>query len=54
MSEMYGIVHQATHRFFGIDEAYKLVIDEIFGIGQFIAKCNYEYSRIFVVSVVPV
>ena len=29
MDEMYEIVHQATYRFFGIDEMYKLVMDEM-------------------------
>ena len=27
---MYEIVHQATYRFFGIDEMYKLVMDEMY------------------------
>ena len=29
MDEMYEIVHQAMYRFFGIDEMYKLVMDEM-------------------------
>ena len=52
MDEMYEIVHQATDRFFRIDELYKLVMDEIHEIGQFIAKFEYEYSRICTASVV--
>ena len=52
MDEMYEIVHQATYRFFGIDELYKLVMDEMYEIGQFIAKFEYEYSRICNASVV--
>ena len=46
MDEMYEIVHEAAYRFFGIDELCKLVMDEIYEIGQFIAKFEYEYSRI--------
>ena len=52
MDEMYEIVHQATYRFFGIDEQYKLVMDEMHKIGRFIAKFEYEYSRIFTALVV--
>ena len=52
MDEMYEIIHQATYRFFGIDKVYKLVMDQIYKIGRFIAKFEYEYSRICVVSVV--
>ena len=32
MDEMYEIVDQATYRDFGIDEMYKLVMDEMYGI----------------------
>ena len=32
MDEMYEIVDQATYRFFGIDEMYKLVMDEMYEI----------------------
>ena len=49
---MYEIVHQAMYRFFGIDELYKLVMDEMYEIGRFIAKFECEYSRICVVSVI--
>ena len=52
MDEMYELVHHATYRFFGIDELCKLVMDEMYEIGRFIAKFEYEYSRICVVSVV--
>ena len=53
MDEMYEIVHQATYRFFRIDEVYKLVMDEIDGwIFRNGLKFEYEYSRIYVVSVV--
>ena len=33
MDEIYEIVHQATNRFFEIDEMYKLVMDEMYEIG---------------------
>ena len=33
MDKMYENVHQATYRFFGMDEVYKLVMDEIYEIG---------------------
>ena len=52
MDGMYEIVHQAPYRFLGIDEVYKLVMDEMYEIGRFIAKFEYEYSRICIVSVV--
>ena len=52
MDEMYEIVDQVTYRFFGIDELYKLVMDEMYQIGWFIAKFEYAYSRICVTSVV--
>ena len=52
MDEMYEIVHQATYRLLGIDEVYKLVMDEIHEIGRPIAKFKYEYSGNCVVSVV--
>ena len=57
MDEMYEIVHQATYRFFGIDEMYKLVMDEMYEIFLIWVfwnwlKFEYEYSRIYVVSVV--
>ena len=32
MDEMYEIVHQATYRFFGIDEMYKLMMDKMYEI----------------------
>ena len=38
MDEMYELVHQATDRFLGIDEGYKLVMDEMYEIGRFIEK----------------
>ena len=34
----YPNIHQATYRFFGINEGYKLVMDEIHKIGKFIEK----------------
>ena len=50
MDEMYEIVHQATYRFFGNDEMYKLVMDEMYEIGWMWIfwnwlKFEYEYSR---------
>ena len=30
MDKMYEIVHQATYRFFGFDEMYKLVMDKMY------------------------
>ena len=41
--EMYEMVHQATYKLFGIDEVYKLLMDEMQEIGRFIAKFQYEY-----------
>ena len=32
MDEMHEIVHQAIYRFFGIDEMFKLVMDEMYEI----------------------
>ena len=57
MDEMYEIVHQAKYKFFGVDEMYKLVMDEMHEIGWIwifwtSLKFEYEYSRICVVSVV--
>ena len=57
MDEMYEIVDQATYRFFGIDEMYKLVMDEMYEIVWLWLFWNWlksecEYSRICVVSVV--
>ena len=54
MDEMYEIVHQVTYRFFGVDGLRKLMTDEMYEIGWFIAKFEYEYSnsRIYVVSIV--
>ena len=52
MDEMYEIAQQAKYMFLGVDEAYtKLVMDEMYKIGWFIAKSEYEYSKICVVSV---
>ena len=47
---MYKIVHQATCKFLGINEGYKLVMDEMYEIGRFIEKFEYEYSKICVIS----
>ena len=52
MDEMYETVHQATCRLLGIDEVYKLVMDEMHEIGRPFAKFQYEYSGNCVVSVV--
>ena len=57
MDEMDESVHQATYRFFGIDEMYKLVMDEMYKIGWIWIfwnwlKFEYEYSRICIVSTV--
>ena len=35
MDEIYEIVYQATYRFFGIDEMYKLVMDEMYEIVEY-------------------
>ena len=40
MGEMYEIVHQATYRFFGIDELYKLVLDEMYEIGRYLRSLS--------------
>ena len=50
MDKMYKIVHQATCKFLGINEGYKLVMDEMYEIGRFIEKFEYEYSKICVIS----
>ena len=52
MDEVYEIAHQAKYRFFGIDEVHKLVMDEMYEIGPFVAKSEYKYFRICIVSVV--
>ena len=52
MDEKYEIVHHTTYKFFGVDEVYNLVMDEMYEIGQFITKFKYEYYRIWVFSVV--
>ena len=57
MDKMYENVHQATYKLFGMDEVYKLVMDEIYEIGWIRIfwnwlKFEHEYSRICVVSVV--
>ena len=57
MDDKYEIVHQAMHRFFGVDEMYKLVMDEMYEIVWIWIfwnwlKSEYEYSRICVASVV--
>ena len=52
MDEMYKTVHQPRTGFWGIDEVHKLVMDEMYEIGRFIAKFEYEYSRTCAVSVV--
>ena len=52
IEEMYEMVHQATYKLFGIDEAYKLLMDEMQEIGRFIAKFQYEYCGNCGVSVV--
>ena len=49
---MYEIFHQATYRFFGIDELFKLVMDEMYGIGQFITSLTmntleFAFSQLF-------
>ena len=48
---MYQTVHQATYRFLGIDEVYKLAIDELYETGRLIAKFEYE-TRVGVVVLV--
>ena len=57
MDEMCKIVCQATYRVFGVDEMYKLVMDEMYeNVWIWIfwnwLKFEYEYSKICVVSVV--
>ena len=46
MDEINEIVHQATCRFFGIDEVYKLVMNEMYEIGRFIANSLRNLLRI--------
>ena len=38
MDEIYEIVDQVKYSFFGIDEVYKLVMEEMYKTGWFIAK----------------
>ena len=50
MDEIYEIVHQARYRFFGIDEMYKLVMDEMYEIGWIWIfwnwlKCEFAFSQ---------
>ena len=52
MDEMYEIAHQTKYRFLGSVKCRKLVMDEMYEIGQFLAEFEYEYCRICVVSVV--
>ena len=54
MDEMYEIVHQTTHRFLGIKEVYKLMMDEMDETGKPIAKFGYETRVVVVVLVVSV
>ena len=46
MDEINEIVHQATCGFFGIDEVYKLVMNEMYEIGRFIANLLRNLLRI--------
>ena len=45
------VIKQSTG-FSGLMICKKLVMDEMYEIGHFIAKFEYEYSRICVVSIV--
>ena len=54
MDEMYEIVHQTTHRFLGIEEVHKLMMDEMDKTGIPIAKFGYETRVVVVVLVVRV
>ena len=54
MDEMYEIVHQTTHRFLGIEEVYKLMMDEMDETGTPISKFGYETRVVVVVLVVRV
>ena len=52
MDETYEIAQQAKYRFWRSGKCTKLVVDEMYEIGQFLTKFEYEYCRICVVSVV--
>ena len=47
MDEMYEIVHQATYKFFGNDEMYKLVMDEICEIVLVVKPTLMSLFRLF-------
>ena len=49
MDEMYKIAQEGKYIYM---KCKKLVMDEMYEIGQFSANFEYEYSRICVVSVV--
>ena len=46
MDSISKISEQAKHSFFEIDEVYKLVMDEMYNIVQFIMNFEDEYSRV--------
>ena len=52
MDEMYETAQQAKYRFLGSEKCTKSLMDEMYEMGQFLAELEYEYCRIFVVSVV--
>ena len=52
MVKMYENFHQTMYSFLGIDELYKLMMNEMYETGHFIEKFKHEYSRICVASVV--
>ena len=49
--EMYEIIHQATYRFFGIEEVYKLMMDEMYETGRFIAQMKQLQQPFFRLTV---
>ena len=50
--ECMKLLSKPSTRFWGSMKCTKLVMDEMYEIGRFIANFEYEYSRICVVSVV--
>ena len=48
---MYEIIHQATYRFFGIEEVYKLMMDEMYETGRFIAQMKQLQQPFFRLTV---
>ena len=53
MDEMYKIVHQATYRFFEIDEMYKLVMHEMYEIVWTTSTCTTQFYQSYIANNKP-